>query len=146
MPKPLNLLRPMAALLLAGLVIGGARAEKKPQPGRAVSPDGKVVALAAGNDIQILDAATQKALRVVKGHQAAVTALAFSPDGKLLASGSQDKSVALWDVASGKQLLSIRGAAGITGVTFAPDGKTLTAQTADQKALTWDVATGKRLK
>ena len=36
----------------------------------------------------------------LRGHTNSVTSLAFSPHGKLLATGSTDKTVMLWDVAS----------------------------------------------
>jgi WD40 repeat protein len=41
---------------------------------------------------------------LLRGHTAAVEALAFSPDGKLLVSGSKDGTVRLWNVPDRKEL------------------------------------------
>ncbi len=40
----------------------------------------------------------------MQGHKDCIYSVAWSPDGKLIASGSYDKMVKLWDVASGKEL------------------------------------------
>ena len=45
----------------------------------------------------------------LKGHTDCVHSVAFSPDGKTLASGSDDKTIKLWDVATGKELATLKG-------------------------------------
>ena len=56
--------------------------------------------------------------------------MAFSPDGKMLASGSQDKTIILWDVSDPKTPLQLsRMTKGhilaVLSVAYSPDGKTL---------------------
>jgi len=42
----------------------------------------------------------------IKAHKDSVSSVSFSPDGKLLASGSNDETIKLWEVATGKLLSS----------------------------------------
>ena len=79
----------------------------------------------------------------LKGHTGGVYSVAWSPDGKRLATGSRDGTAKVWDAASGKELLTLKGSY-VTSVAWSPDGKWLA--TADgQTAKVWETASGKEL-
>jgi WD40 repeat protein len=53
-----------------------------------------------------------------------VVSVVFSPDGRRALSGSQDRTVRLWDVESGHELQRFEGHTGtVHGVAFSPDGR-----------------------
>src|SRR5262249_29047456 len=59
-------------------------------------------------------------------HSDNVTSVAFSPDGARVVSGSNDKSIKLWDVTTGALLRTFQGHSGwVTSAAFSPDGTRL---------------------
>jgi WD40 repeat protein len=79
----------------------------------------------------------------LRGHAYGVISLALSPDGKRLYSGSHDSTIKVWDLQTGKDILTLRGhSAGVARLALSVDGKRLFS--ADPLVTKqWDLETGK---
>ena len=85
--------------------------------------------------------------RTLTGHSDLVTSLAISPDSKTLASGSDDKTIKLWNLATGEQIRTLTGHSDlVNSVAISPDGKTLASGSRDKTIKLWNLATGEQIR
>ncbi|PWI64386.1 hypothetical protein PCL_10524 [Purpureocillium lilacinum] len=82
-------------------------------------------------------------VHTLEGHDELVTSVAFSTDGKLLASASFDRTVKVWDAATGDIVRTLEAHSyHVRSVAFSPDGKLLASASDDRTLKVWDAATG----
>ena len=108
------------------------------------SPDDRILASAAGNDINLFDVRNSTLIKKLTKHDAVVNAVAFSASGRLLASGSDDRTAIIWDTDSGKSKHILKGHdQTVRAVAFSPDGSLLASGSGNASVVLWDVASGR---
>jgi hypothetical protein len=113
---------------------------ENPPTATAVSPDGKLLAVALPDtSIRLLSLADGQQQKSLAGHTAPVTALQFSADNARLFSASKDKTVRAWTVADGTQADLLETPAEVLCLTFNADGKLLLTGHQDNLIRSWNV-------
>jgi WD40 repeat protein len=82
----------------------------------------------------------------LEGHEKQVRAVAFSPHGDLLATAGDDRSIRIWDVATGKRKQRIPHDSEVYCIAFSPDGETLAWGGADRSVTLLDLKAANDVK
>ncbi len=81
----------------------------------------------------------------IRYFESGATALAFSPDGTRLAAATLNRTVLIWDTASGAEIATLEGhSEPVTCVAFSPDGLSLVSGSDDRSIRLWDAVSGQQ--
>lgn len=89
------------------------------------------------------DPAAWTGVRLLQGHEGAITSLAFDPGGGRLVSAGRDLSIRIWNFAEGRQerVLAVV-LKPVLGVAFSPEGRRFATAGEDLVVRVWDLAAG----
>lgn len=112
----------------------------------AFSPDSKFLAVGGGSmfdrrTITVFEMPGGRRILELLGHNNQINGLAFTPDGTRLISGSNDRSIRIWEIPTGRQVGQIQDMQEIRGVACAAGGTLIAAGGSQCCVTVWDLAT-----
>ena len=109
-------------------------------------PDGKVLAILIGNQVQLREAATGKYLNTLKGHRYNIDRIIFSPEGRTFATETVGGPVGIWDANTQENIKMLSGHTDtVYTPVYSPDGKMIATYSKDKTVRLWNVNTGEPL-
>jgi WD40 repeat protein len=110
----------------------------------AFSPDGTLLAAPdlATSGVRLWDVATGNSVLLLHRANLVCLALAFSPDGRLLATGSDDRTAQIWDLATGTELVTLAGHEDRVKLVDWIDANTLLTVSLMGTVRSWNARTG----
>ena len=103
--------------------------------------------LESGKCLRVLKGHVDNAMSLPEGHAASVLSVSFSRDSRRALSGSEDKTVQLWNLESGKCLRVLEGhAASVLSVSLSGNGRRALSGSSDKTVRLWDLNSGRCLR
>jgi WD40 repeat protein len=161
-PPPVTLLRfsSEGGLLAAGWLDGQVRAWSLATGSRVgpslqepagvaaaeFSPNGRLLAIAAGTTVEIRSMPSGRLVSTLRGHTDVVNSVQWRRDSKLVVTASDDGTARIWEAASGVPLLQLDGSRGaVSTAAFSPDGGSVATASDDGYARVWDAQVWREL-
>ena len=133
----------MLLALLASPAQAQLRGHGGPVRALAISADGKIAVSGSFDSSAIRwSLARNAAEQVLRFHESAVNAVAFTPDGRVI-TGGEDSKIAIWEAGSSKPQRVLTGhVAPIVSLAVSPDGTTLASASWDRTIRLWPLNGG----
>jgi WD40 repeat protein len=139
--------------LLTGSQLASIKAGDARLTSVALSLDGSrlVTAVMGSKEAQVWDIASQQQLTVLRGHTGNIGALTITPDGNHVVTAAWDRTVRLWNMASGQELLAVKdlpidhAAWSEYGLVVTPDGQRAVVGGHDNGVHILDLKSGREL-
>ena len=103
-------------------------------------PKQKILASGGSNQVKLWDVKSGKCIETL--YVLNIVSVSFSPDGKMLATGSEDRTVKLWNVKNYLLTTTLTGHdMTVNSVAFSPDGTFIVSGSNDGKIKVWGIPT-----
>lgn len=104
----------------------------------------QLIPLAIGLAWLSVSSARAQSIKELRGHRAAVYAVAFRPDGERMASASFDRTIKIWNANTGRAIKTLNGHRDkVLALAYSSDGRLLASAGLDGTIRLWDAVAGR---
>jgi WD40 repeat protein len=141
--------------LRSGRVVATLEGHAHTVDGCAVTPDGRhVVSASMDGTLNVWELGSGRVVATLEGHpiegeqvrglRYPLTACAVTPDGQHVVSASMDRTLKVWELATGRAVATLAGHTNVVvACAVTPDGRHVVSASVDETLRVWELATGR---